>query len=134
MSFITNPRPVLRPLRLWVWLGFLLLSIVSTQWLGLQHGVDHHEGGYATQLKVESTHERCNDHSHSFFTFFNHDENSIDCQLFDALTLAGMISGNPFAISVPNLFGQSFVGFAIKLVHSVIQQPYQSRAPPTLIQ
>ncbi len=134
MSLIANPCVALRPLRFWVWLGFLLLSIVSIQWLGLQHSLGHHEGGYETQLKVESTHERLNDHSHSFLAFLNHDENSIDCQLFDALTLAGMISGNPFAITVPNLFSQSFLGFAIKSIHSVIQLPYQSRAPPILIQ
>lgn len=133
MPLTTNPRAALRPIRLWVWLGLLLLSIISTQWLGLQHSVSHHKGEYATQLKAETTYERCNDHAHSFFALLGHDESSVDCQLFDALTLAGMISGNPFAITVSNLFSQSFFGFASKPVHSVSQQPYQSRAPPVLI-
>ncbi|CAN1521352.1 hypothetical protein MCEREM21_01133 [Burkholderiaceae bacterium] len=133
MSLITSPRAALRPLRLWVWLGFLLLSIVSTQWLGLQHSVGYHDNGHVAQSKVENTPDRCNDHSHSLFSLLSHDQSSIDCQLFDALTLAGIISGNPFSISVPTLFSQHFFGFAIKPVHSVSYQPYQSRAPPALI-
>ena len=133
MSFIANSRATLRPLRLWVWLGFLLLSLVSTQWLGLQHSVDHPASGHAVQLKAENTHDRCNDESHSFFALLGHDESSIDCQLFDALTLAGIITGGLVAYSVPNLFHQSLFSITSIPIQSVSYRPYQSRAPPLLI-
>jgi hypothetical protein len=62
-----------------------------------------------------------------------HDESSIDCQLFDALTLAGIITGGLVAYSVPNLFHQSLFSVSPAPIQSVSYRPYQSRAPPLLI-
>ncbi|MBM3349308.1 MAG: hypothetical protein FJY58_06365 [Betaproteobacteria bacterium] len=70
---------------------------------------------------------------HSFFALLGHDESSIDCQLFDALTLAGIITGGLVTYSVPNLFHQSLFSITSTPIQSVSHQPYQSRAPPILI-
>jgi len=63
----------------------------------------------------------------------DHEESSIECQLFDALTLTGLITGTLFAVQIAKLFHQGIFSITSQPIHSVTQQPYQSRAPPLLI-
>lgn len=122
----------LHPLKIWMWIGYLLLSLLSTQWLGLNHSITHQEAHSSHVLKTV-THDASESHDHSFFSFSQHDESSIECQLFDALTLTGIIASNPFALQLPNFFRQRFFGISKSPIDSVTYQPYQSRAPPVFI-
>jgi hypothetical protein len=123
----------LRAIRSWVWVSALLLSLMTTQWLGFVHRIGHPESRHVEVFQANASHEGCEDHNHAPPSFLDHEESSIECQIYDAVTLASMISGNPFALTIPHLFSQSFFGFAIKPNVTLSQQPYQSRAPPFLI-
>jgi hypothetical protein len=136
MSVNSQPRLVINPLKTWLFSGFLAFSLISTQWLGLNHHITHHEShGAHSAPSVEASveHESCEGHDHSLFSFLDHEENSIECQLFDALTLAGLITGTLFAVQIAKLFHQGIFSITSQPIHSVTHQPYQSRAPPLLI-
>ena len=117
----------------WVMLGLVALSILSAQWLGLVHQIEHQEFKPAVSLHTHDSHATCENHDHALFVFLGHEEHSIECQLFDAITLAGLISSGPIQFVVPNAFSQSLFGFVTQASTSRTQQPYQSRAPPLLI-
>jgi hypothetical protein len=136
MSVNSQPRLVINPLKTWLFSGFLAFSLISTQWLGLNHHITHHESHGAHSfpaLEASVEHESCEGHDHSLFSFFDHEESSIECQLFDALTLAGLITSTLFAVQIPKLFHQGIFSITSQPIHSITQQPYQSRAPPLLI-
>jgi hypothetical protein len=136
MSVNSQPRLVINPLKAWLLFGFLAFSLISTQWLGLNHYITHHESHGAHSfpaLEASVEHESCEGYDHSLFSFFDHEESSIECQLFDALTLAGLITSTLFAVQIPKLFHQGIFSITSQPIHSVTHQPYQSRAPPLLI-
>jgi len=121
------------PLGRWVLIGLVILSILSTQWLGLVHQIGHQEFKPSATLHTHKSHASCENHDHSLFAFLGHEKSSVECQLFDALTLAGLIASSPIQFIFTNPLSQGFVGFSIQSNSSGSQQPYQSRAPPLLI-
>jgi hypothetical protein len=119
--------------RRWALLGLVALSLLSTQWLGLVHQIEHQEFKSAVSLHAHDSHASCESHDHTLFSFLGHEEYSIECQLFDAITLAGLITSGLISFDVPNAFSQSLASFVVQVSASHAQQPYQSRAPPILI-
>ena len=118
------------PIKRWVMLGLVLLSLLSTQWLGLAHQIGHQEFKASATQEVHESHASCESHDHSLFAFLGHDESSVECQLFDAITLAGLITSSPIQFLAPNVFSQSLFGFVTQVSASRTHEPYQSRAPP----
>ena len=121
------------PMKRWVMLGLVLLSLLTTQWLGLVHQIGHQEFKPSATLHAHESHASCESHDHALFAFLGHEEHSIECQLFDAITLAGLITSSPIQFVIPNTFSQSLFGFVTQVSTSPTRQPYQSRAPPLLI-
>ena len=121
------------PIKRWVMLGLVLLSLLSTQWLGLAHQIGHQEFKASATQEVHESHASYESHDHSLFSFLGHDESSVECQLFDAITLAGLITSSPIQFIVPNGFSQSLFGFVTQVSASRTHEPYQSRAPPLSI-
>ena len=133
MSSLLHPRLITQdtaPIKRWVMLGLVLLSLLSTQWLGLVHQIGHQEFKPSATLHTHESHASCESHDHSLFAFLGHEESSVECQLFDAITLAGLITGSPIQFVVPNGFSQSLFGFIKQVSASRTHEPYQSRAPP----
>ncbi|WP_108508668.1 hypothetical protein [Polynucleobacter acidiphobus] len=118
------------PIKRWVMLGLVLLSLLSTQWLGLVHQIGHQEFKPSATLHAHESHASCESHDHLLFAFLGHEESSVDCQLFDAISLAGLITSSPIQFVAPNGFSQSLVGFITQVSASRTHEPYQSRAPP----
>ncbi len=118
------------PIKRWVVLGFVLLSLLSTQWLGLVHQIGHQEFKPSATLLAHESHASCESHDHSLFAFLGHDESSVECQLFDAITLAGLVTSSPIQYVVPKGFSQSLFGFVTRFSAARTNEPYQSRAPP----
>ena len=118
------------PIKRWVVLGLMLLSLLSTQWLGLVHQIEHQEFKPSVTLHAHESHASCESHDHSLFAFLGHEESSVECQLFDAITLAGLITSSPIQFVAPNIFSQSLFGFVTQVSASRTHEPYQSRAPP----
>lgn len=114
-------------------LGLVLMSLLSTQWLGLVHQIEHQELKPSVTLQTHESHASCESHDHSIFAFLGHEEHSVECQLFDAITLTGLITSSPTQLVVPNGFSQSLVSFITPVSASRTHEPYQSRAPPLLI-
>jgi hypothetical protein len=136
MPSLLHPRPANQdtlPMKRWVMLGLVLLSLLTTQWLGLVHQIEHQEFKPALSLHAHDPHATCENHDHALFAFLDHEEHSIECQLFDAITLAGLITSSSIQFVIPNAFSQSLFGFVTQVSASPTQQPYQSRAPPLLI-
>ncbi len=136
MPILLRPRLITQdtaPIKRWVMLGLVLLSLLSTQWLGLAHQIGHQEFKASSTLHAHESHASCESHDHSLFAFLGHDESSVECQLFDAITLAGLITSSPIQFIVPNGFSQSLFGFVTQVSASRTHEPYQSRAPPLSI-
>ncbi len=133
MPSLLHPRPAnlkTAPIKRWVMLGLVLLSLLSTQWLGLVHQIEHQEFKSSATLHAHESHASCESHDHSLFAFLGHEEHSIECQLFDAITLAGLVTSSPIQYVAPNGFAQSLVSFITPVSASRTHEPYQSRAPP----
>lgn len=136
MPYLLHPRPAKQatlPIKHWVLLGLVILSLLTTQWLGLVHQIGHQEFKPSATLHAHESHASCESHDHALFALLGHEEHSIECQLFDAITLAGLISSGPIQFVIPNAFSQSLFGFVTQVSTSPTRQPYQSRAPPLLI-
>lgn len=114
----------------WLLLGLVLLSLLNTQWLGLVHQIKHQEFIPSATQEVHDAHISCESHDHSLFAFLGHEQSSVECQLFDAITLAGLITSSPIQYVVPNVFSQFLFGFVTQVSASRTHKPYQSRAPP----
>ena len=133
MPSLLSPRPTnlaTAPIKRCLMLGLVLLSLLSTQWLGLVHQISHQELRSSATLHAHGSDASCASHDHSLFAFLGHEEHSVECQLFDAITLAGLITNSPVQFVVPNGFSQSLVSFINPVSASRTHQPYQSRAPP----
>jgi hypothetical protein len=96
----------------------------------LIHQIEHQEFKVSVTQEVHDSHASCESHDHSLFAFLGHDESSVECQLFDAITLAGLITSSPIQFVAPNVFSQSLFGFVTQVSASRTHEPYQSRAPP----
>lgn len=133
MPSLLHPRPTNQNtllMKRWVMFGLVLLSLLTTQWLGLVHQISHEEFKSSASLHAHDSGATCQNGDHALFTFLGHEEHSVECQLFDAITLAGLITGSPIQFVVPNAFSQPLVGFVTQVSTSPTLQPYQSRAPP----
>jgi hypothetical protein len=133
MQPLLHPKVALQnasAMKRWLMLGFVLLSLLTTQWLGLVHQIEHQEFKPSTTLHAHDAHASCESHDHSLFAFLGHDESSVECQLFDAITLAGLITSGPIQFVAPKVFSQSLFGFVTQVSASRTHEPYQSRAPP----
>ncbi len=133
MQPLLHPKVALQnapAMKRWLMLGFVLLSLLSTQWLGLVHQLEHQEFKVLATQEVHDSHASCESHDHSLFAFLGHDESSVDCQLFDAITLAGLITSGPIQFVAPKVFSQSLISFITQVSASRTHEPYQSRAPP----
>ena len=118
------------PLGRWALLGLVALSLLTTQWLGLVHQIEHQQFKVSATQEVHDSHASCESHDHLLFTFLGHEESSVECQLFDAITLAGLITSSPIQFVAPKVFSQSLFGFVTQISASRTHEPYQSRAPP----
>ena len=102
-------------------LGFLLVSLLGTHWIGFSHGISH------SGIQHYSVAQSCADQEPSL------SHSNGNCHLFDALTLAGFI-----ATEANNSFSNKTVTAASRsLIISPLARPhiglYQSRAPPTFL-
>jgi len=116
----------------WAFLGLVTLSLLITQWLGLVHQIGHHEFKISAAQQLQASHTSCNSHGHSLFAFLGHEEHSVECQLFDAISLAGLITGSSISFVVSQPISEHFLGLTVNPSNSLAIQPYQSRAPPLI--
>ncbi len=133
MSSLLHPRLITQdtaPIKRWVMLGLVMLSLLTTQWLGLAHQIGHQEFKPSATLHAHESHASCESHDHLLFAFLGHEESSVECQLFDAITLAGLITSSSIQFVAPKVFSQSLFGFVTQVSASRTHEPYQSRAPP----
>lgn len=134
MSYLFRPHLAKQDTALikrWVMLGLVLLSLLTTQWLGLVHQIGHHEFKLPAKPYTHDSVTRCDHHDHSIIAFLGHEKSSVECQLFDAITLTGLITSGLVQFVIPNSFSQSLFGIVTQVSASRTQQHYQSRAPPT---
>ncbi len=133
MPSLLHPRFITQdtaPIKRWVMLGLVLISLLTTQWLGLVHQIEHQEFKPSATLHAHGSDASCASHDHSLLAFLGHEEHSVECQLFDAITLAGLITNSLVQFVVPNGFSQSLIGLVTQVSASRTHDPYQSRAPP----
>jgi hypothetical protein len=129
-----------RPTRAYLAIAFLVFSLLGSHWLGYAHSIAHPHAGQ-TQLTGFSyspelaNHGDCNaDHHVKALPASHGDHISTNCLLFDALALAGFVSGSSIAVSaVQALAGETIVYSAVFNAQAVLSH-YQSRAPPQSLQ
>ena len=102
-------------------LGFLLVSLLGTHWIGYSHGIAH--SGIQHQVIDIS----CTDHEPSL----SHD--FAQCHLLDALTLAGFIASDSPAPNNINTVSEASQAATISPLARIHIGLYQSRAPPSFI-
>jgi hypothetical protein len=101
-------------------LGALLICLLGTQWVGLNHSISHTQ---SNQTIERSTTEQD--------PMFQH--GSASCHLFDALSLASFITPNNFLVFtglVPSIYFSNCEQSLKQEKHIAV---YQSRAPPSSI-
>jgi hypothetical protein len=101
-------------------LGTLLICLLGTQWVGLNHSISHTQGN---QTIERSTTDQD--------TLLQH--GSASCHLFDALSLASFITPNNFVVFTALVTGIYFATCEQSLKQQKYVAVYQSRAPPTFI-
>jgi hypothetical protein len=100
-------------------LGFLLISLLGTHWIGFSHGIAH------SGIEYHGVDLSCADHEPTL------SHSSANCHLLDALTLAGFIASdttNSFSINAVAAASQASIISPQARPHIGL---YQSRAPPT---
>jgi len=105
--------------------GFLLLSLLGTHWLGFSHGIAH-TGLAASSQSLGSANLSCDENAtitHS----------SASCHLFDALTLASFVSPDNPILSKQFVYTELTSALVETTVHQATVTPYQSQAPPHFI-
>ena len=102
--------------------ALLLICLLGTQWVGLNHSISHSNQQQASIQKVAIDHQSAS---------FNHSSDT--CHLFDALTLAGFIPSQASNIDQIDLPSFSFKKFNHSLIAQIRIRSYLSRAPPTFI-
>ncbi len=126
------------PARLLLGIGFLIISILGTHWVGLTHAIEHAEfnkehSHHVSHQEGMNTAVDLDEHLKSFLTATESDSNSHTnsiCTIFNAISLASFVSCSDLPSSyvqfLPQAFDQASYFFELQVVHS----PYQSRAPP----
>ena len=110
-----------KPLRGWIALSFLLVSLLGAHWIGFSHGIAH-SGIHHQNIELS-----CVDSAS------NLEHSSASCYLFDALTLAGFIASEAspqFSITASLAIFKASSNSVPAQIHIGL---YQSRAPPTFI-
>ena len=102
-------------------LGFLLVSLLGTHWIGFAHGIAH-SGIHSPSIELS-----CVDQAPTL------GHSSAGCHLFDALTLAGFIASTPNLFIGINFFREVQLVSADSSLTRIHIGLYQSRAPPSFI-
>jgi len=102
-------------------LGFLLISLLGTHWVGFAHGISH-SGIHHQNIQLS-----CVDQAPTL------GHSAVSCHLLDALTLAGFITSTPRSVIDANFFHEVQVATNDALPARAPIGLYQSRAPPNLI-
>jgi hypothetical protein len=102
--------------------ALLLICLLGTQWIGLDHSITHSNQQQASIQKLAADHQSLS---------FNHSSDT--CHLFDALTLAGFIPSQAFNIDSRSVLGFPLAQFNHSLIAQFRTSSYLSRAPPTFI-
>jgi len=102
-------------------LGFLVVSLLGTHWIGFAHGVAH------SGIQAHNAELSCLDQAPTL------GHSSANCHLLDALTLAGFAPADPttFAVQTPFKTLESAADHSSPVRTHI--EPYQSRAPPSFI-
>jgi len=108
-------------LRGWIALGFLLLSVIGTHWIGFTHSINH------SGIHAQNTDLSCHDQSPSA------QHGSASCHLLDALSLAGFIASDNNTLTSAKLAGSALIAPDSSRAERVHVELYQSRAPPSFI-
>jgi hypothetical protein len=107
-----------------LFLCFLLVGLISTQWIGLWHSVSHTN---AQIQKISALYldkqDDFNSSSHS----------GAACQLLDHLALANILINSANSIDFSNSATLALNKVVTKTFLARVDLPYQSRAPPTTL-
>jgi len=128
-----------RPARACLAMALLAISLLGTHWLGYQHSIAH---PLSTQAQAPqfgfselASHEDCNADHHSKIISASHgDHISINCLLFDALTLAGFVGSTSIALSAVQALATEPIVYSAVFNTNAVLSHYQSRAPPQSLQ
>ena len=101
-------------------LGLLVLCLLGTHWVGLNHSISHAQSNQIVELG-----------SSELDPLLQH--GSASCHLFDALSLASFISPDISSIVVQNQFIDPYFEYDHSLQNPQYLALYQSRAPPAFI-
>jgi len=102
-------------------LGFLLISLLGTHWVGFAHGISH-SGFHHENIQLS-----CVDQAPTL------GHSSASCHLLDALTLAGFIASTPKPLLDANFSHAVQLGANNSSPARIHIGLYQSRAPPSVI-
>ena len=126
------------PARLLLGIGFLIISILGTHWVGLTHAIEHAEFNkehayHVSDQEGMNTAVDLEEHPNSLLTATESDSNphtNSICTIFNAISLASFVSCSDLPSSyvqfIPQVFDQVSYFFELQ----VVQSPYQPRAPP----
>ena len=129
-----------RPARAYMAIAFLVFSLLGSHWLGYAHSIAHPHAGQ-TQLSGFSYspelagHDDCNADHHTKTIAASHgDHISVNCLLFDALTLAGFVGSTSVAIAAVQALASEPIIYSAAFNAQAVLSHYQSRAPPQSLQ
>ena len=125
-----------RPARAYMAIAFLVFSLLGSHWLGYEHSIAHPHAGQ-TQLSGFSYspelagHDDCKPDHHAKTIAASHgDHISINCLLFDALTLAGFVGSASIAVAAVQALASEPIIYSSAFNAQAVLSHYQSRAPP----
>ena len=107
-----------------LFLCFLLIGLISTQWVGLWHSISHTN---AQIQKVSALTLEAQDESGS------NSHGGIHCQLLDNLALASFIHNATSSLDFSNPSKHLLNKVIATIQPSQVELSYRSRAPPTTI-
>lgn len=107
-----------------LFLCFLLIGLISTQWVGLWHSISHTN---AQIQKVSVLSIEAQDESGS------NSHNGIHCQLLDNLALGSFIHNASSSLDFTNPSKHLLNKVVATIQLTPVEVSYQSRAPPTAI-
>ncbi len=118
-------RKISQPLRSAFVVGFLLLCMLGTHWIGFAHSIAH--AGLATSSKTLGPSSQSCDLN----AVVTH--SSASCHLFDALTLASFAPPDGPTLSNQPTYKEFTPTVIAATVYQTTVTPYQSQAPPHFI-
>jgi len=105
--------------------GFLLVCLLGTHWLGFAHSISH--SGLATSSQILGAGTLSCDESATV------SHSSASCHLFDALTLASFVSTDSSVLIELSAYAEANISSAKTADYQSTASPYQSQAPPRFI-